>query len=64
MWTSKNRAHRRQSEIGRFCGDFRRLIPGFLVSVGIRRLWRRFSAPGLCIQKFRSRRPEGDGEND
>ena len=58
-----NRANRRQSEIGRFCGDFRRSHSGFLVSVGIRGLWRRFFAPGLCIQKFRSRRPVRDVEN-
>jgi hypothetical protein len=42
---------------GRFCGHFRPVNSLILVSVGVRAFQRRFLAPRLCIQKFRSWRP-------
>jgi hypothetical protein len=54
---SANRRFPIRRQIGRFCGDFRPLNSRILVSAGGRAFWRRFLAPGLCIQKFRSRRP-------
>src|ERR1035437_2181145 len=54
---SANRTFPIRRQIGRFCGDFRPLISRIFVSVGAHPLWRRFLAPCLCIQKFRSWRP-------
>src|SRR5258706_1028085 len=45
-------------QIGRFCGDIRRCRSGFSVSPDISRLLGQFLASRLCIQKFRSRRPD------
>jgi len=45
-------------QIGCFCGDIRRYRSGLSVSAGISGLLGRFWASRLCIQKFRSRRPD------
>src|SRR6202011_4989443 len=53
---SANRTFSTRGQIGRICGDFRPLNSRILVSAGGRAFWRRFLAPRLSIQKFRSRR--------
>ena len=57
-----NRRNRLRPEIGHFCGDIRRPCSAFSVSEDIRSLSGLFLAPGLCIQKFRSRRLRFDGQ--
>src|SRR5258707_11720212 len=55
---SANRAFLARRQIGRFWGHFWPLISRILVSEGVHAPCRRFLAPCLCIQKFRSRRPD------
>ena len=57
-----NRRNRLRPEIGHFCGDIRRPCSAFSVSEDIRSLSGLFLTPGLCIQKFRSRRLRFDGQ--
>ncbi len=61
---SANRTFAIRLQTGRFWGDFRPLNSRILVSAGGRAFWRRFLAPGLCIQKFRSRRPGLSAKSD
>src|SRR6267378_3423309 len=54
---SANRTIPIRGQIGPFCGHFWPLVSQIFVSEGVHTFWRRFLAPCLCIQKFRSRQP-------